>query len=217
MTTEAEQVASPVWDFLRTKGWETYAEVQIGNRRADIVATCTPAAPMVMVVETKLVLSFDLLDQAARWKPLADFVYIAVPYARETDGRKMAIRIAQRYLMLGVIEVGGPDPILIHEAPVLTRQDDELLHALRPEHRTFARAGSPGGSGHFTPFGGTEQQVVQFVSDNPGCKLEEVVPNIRHHYRTDAFAVEALRKAIRKGQIAGVKFGWKQQLHMEGT
>lgn len=93
MLTETE-LAAEVVRHLDEAGWETYQEVQLAGRRADIVAV--RHGTELMVVETKLNLTFDLLDQAFRWKPYAHAVYIAVPFAKYTDGRAMAMRVADR-------------------------------------------------------------------------------------------------------------------------
>jgi hypothetical protein len=214
MSLSETELAAEVVAHLERADWDVFGEVTVSTgRRVDIVAKSKTIAPMVLVVETKLQLSWDLLLQAVRWKPYADTVYVAVPWAPESDVRRFTLDSCRKYFKVGVIEVGGEKPIVIHDAPVLARLDDELLHAIRPEHKTFAKPGSPGGSGHFTAFGGTEQALVAYVADNPQCKLSEAVAAIKHHYRSNDIAEKALEKAIKKGQIAGVKWmGWRSRI-----
>jgi hypothetical protein len=203
-------VATEAVAWLTADSWDPHFEVTLpGSKdRADIVAT---RDGKLVVVETKLTLSFDLLEQGFRWKPYANAVWVAVPAAQPTPGRRLAYRVAEKYLMIGVLEVGDGSPKIRAPAPELSRMDDALLLALRPEHKTFARAGSPAG-GQATPYKTTCEALRSFVSDNPGCTAEEATASIRHHYRSNDKAAEYLLKDAKNGEIEGVKVGWRQRL-----
>ena len=77
----------PVLRWLAEHGWTTYQEVDAWAGRADIVATC---GRLLAVVEMKTSLSFELLYQAQRWRGVAHLVWVAVPMAKASDGRRMA-------------------------------------------------------------------------------------------------------------------------------
>ena len=65
-----------VKEWLEERGYEVYSEVECGTRRADVVGKC---GNLITVVEMKTTLSLDLIEQAFRWKRLANYVYVAIP------------------------------------------------------------------------------------------------------------------------------------------
>lgn len=88
--------------WLEAEGWDVFQEVQPhGGAVADIVAT---RSGILIVVELKASPTFDLLDQTIRWKAYAHQVYGAVPKARPSNGRQMAIHVFGRY-GIGLFEV----------------------------------------------------------------------------------------------------------------
>src|SRR5579883_3224071 len=98
--TETE-LAAVATDWLRTQGWTVYEEVCCRGRAADIVAV---RGRLVWVIEAKKSLTFALLDQARAWKPFAHYVSVAVPAARESSGRDLAVATAG-WQGLGVLEL----------------------------------------------------------------------------------------------------------------
>ena len=74
----------PVIAWLESQGWDVYQEVESGRQsyRADIVAI---KDKLVLVVELKTSLTFDLLYQAQRWRDKAHHVYAAVPACRPSE------------------------------------------------------------------------------------------------------------------------------------
>jgi hypothetical protein len=149
--TEAD-LASKVVSWLESDGWEVFQEVQPegwGGPRADIVAV---QEGRVWVVECKKQFSFDLLAQAEKWKPYSNRASIAVPYARRSDGRSTAFRVAG-LLGLGVFEVESLWPVDADRIPAVKQVvepeyrgfvDWKLRDALRPEHKEYAKAGESG-------------------------------------------------------------------------
>jgi len=205
-------LASEAIAFFHAEGFEMFNEVSIGDgRKADIVGT---RGNELLECETKLGFGLEVMEQAEKWRPYANAVWIAIPWAKETSARRLGYRICERHLKVGVLEIGGDRPVVRAQAPLLSRMDDSLLHALREEHKTFARAGSPAG-GEFTAAKTTFRNVAAYVKANPLCTMEEVVASIGHHYRVHSTAVAQLTKHAKRGEIPDVYVGWKQRLTSE--
>jgi hypothetical protein len=217
MITEAA-LAHEVRVYLETDGWTTFQEVSldwkkrgaspVGDGRADVVAT---RDGQIGVVECKGGPTFHLLAQARRWIPYANMVWIAVPYARMSEGRQEAFSIAREH-GFGILVVHDTE-IRPRGSPVVrVHIDDALLVSLREGHKTHAAAGTNGG-GQFTSFKETGAALAAYVAEHPACKLSEAVGAIKHHYANKASAEAALRKMIKRGLVPGAHFGWKQGLY----
>lgn len=204
----------PVVAWLLASEWDVYQEVQPqGGAVADIAAVRGEA---VRVIELKTTLSFELLSQAIHWRHRATEVFVAVPYAKYSDGRAMARRVFKDY-GIGIIEVHEPshieacgedDPMgrvrIIEQGATHPDTDAAWFRdKLRPEHKTFAEAGSAKG-GHFTEFKATCERIRAHVAANPGTTIRDVVAAIKHHYTTNASARAHLTKFVESGVIKGI-------------
>jgi len=212
MITEAA-LAAQVVSWLEGCGHDVYQEVSVGGalvgRRADIVSV--QPGGVVTVVECKVHLSFDLLEQARAWTRHANMIWLAIPWAEMTNGRREAIRVVRTFYGFGLLEVERG--IVERVAPIhRARHTDDLLNSLRDEHKTHAKAGTNRG-GHVTTFAMTAEALAAFVAANPASSLREAFAGgVAHHYRTDDQAEERLEKAIKQGLIEGVHMGWKRRL-----
>ncbi len=78
----------PVKKWLEDNGYMVFSEVspRYSSRRADVVGINSES---VSVVELKLSLSLDLLDQAVYWakRKYANYVFIAIPWNRKGSPR----------------------------------------------------------------------------------------------------------------------------------
>jgi hypothetical protein len=211
--------------WLQSEGWDVYQEVQPhGGRVADVVAV---RSGILIVIELKTSLTFELLDQVLGWKAYAHHVYAAVPRAKG-DGRRMAYRVFGEH-GIGVIEldrnafasIDNGDSFRSHvrtvAAPALNRKAyvARIRDSLRPEHKTFALAGSARG-GHFTEFKATCDRLRGYVNTSPGTTLKDAIAEVKHHYATDASARVHLAKLILSGVVKGIrceKIGKKLSLY----
>lgn len=200
-------MAKVVVDSLRRDGWTVYQEVEAAQGIADIVAT---RGEQVAVVEAKLTLGLTVLGQAHRWKGRAHLVWVAVPayLARASRGIGGVICAA---LGLGLLEVSAPwDEGDLGRIRVATepKQDtgagvSKLLAVLRPEHQTYAEAGSP--TGHrWSKFRESERNLLGYVSAYPGELAKEVMGKIQHHWRGKHPHASVL-KLVRRGIIKGIR------------
>lgn len=221
--TEA-QMAARVVRWLEDDGWSVYQEVEPiglwGPGRADIVAV---NGWRTRVVECKRALSFELLAQAQAWIQYAHWVDIAVPAikasAEQSAGRNVAYKCAGM-LGLGVlrvkslhgIEEGVVSPVdRIGEDPPAGEPRPGLLDLLRPEHKTHAKAGEPGG-GQWTRFKQTAAALRDFAANSPGETLRTALHRVEHHY---ASVRNALMSIERLGDESR-KFGFEMRYSAEG-
>lgn len=214
MKIKETDLGKTIVSWLQSEGWDVYQEVQPhGGRVADVVAT---RSGILIVVELKMSLTFELLDQVLGWRAYAHHIYAAVPRVKG-DGRRMAYRVFGDH-GIGIIEVdrnafnsiGNGDSFRSHvrtvAAPTLNRKAyvARIRDSLRPEHKTFALAGSARG-GHFTEFKATCERLRGYVNAHHGATLKEAVTEVRHHYATDASARAHLVKLIEQGVIKGIR------------
>lgn len=214
-------LAKVVIAWLRDAGWTIFQEVEHHGDIADIVAT---RAGKVAVVECKLHLNPEVLHQADRWLTRAHFAWAAAPERRSTSDAWRFAQTACRKLGIGLLGVesherwrdvttaGSPTRFETYvETAVLVRVDAaeqkvdgvKLLATLRPEHETYAEAGSP--TGHrWTPFRETERDVVAYVKTHPGELARDVLRVVPHHWRSKAPA-GTLLALIRRGIITGIR------------
>ncbi len=203
-----KDLGDPVIAWLEDHGWEVYQEVAGPHGGvADIVATL---GSLMCVVELKKSMTFDLLAEAKRWLRYANWTYMAVPMARDSDGRRLAFQIAE-LLGIGIMTVtpgrydgNMPNRVDVRLVPKLQRRvPSDLRDMLRPAHKTFSVAGAAHGR-HWTAFQDTCEQIANFVRNTPGASLGQVIGGIKHHYRTESTAKACLVQWGKKGVIRGV-------------
>ena len=196
--------------WLRDLRWIVYQEVQVytHGRCADIVATQGPA---VWVIETKLSLSLDAVEQSLRWSGNAHYVSVAVP-----RGTRRVQSLFDRELIhevltwkgVGLILVGEDGPAeFIH--PQLRRRINvcPIRDALRDKQQTYAPAGNAEGK-RWSPFDQTCEQVVAIVGDRPGLETSELLSRLRHHWKTST-AESNLFELGKRGEIPGVEMRYE--------
>ena len=194
-------LAAKVIAYLEAEHWDVYQEVNFGSGGAiaDIVAV---RAGYLWIIECKTSLTFTVLEQANHWR--SHYRSVAIPVAKNASGRGTAYHIANKFLNLGILEVGANDRYcaLVREidAPPLMREFHKyakwMIDQLLPEHKTTLAAGSNGG-GYFTPYKATMDKVHRFVRSNPGCSLKEIVDGIeKYHYANRSSAMSCIRIAL---------------------
>lgn len=199
---QEKDLAAFVVTWLTDAGYEVFQEVARSGHTADIVAR---KEGDLVVIETKMSLSLDVIAQARRWLPSANQVYVAVPRRKvHTGGYALALKVLA-WLGIGLIEVTEAkfQPVHITVAP--TRKDGSGgKWTLVDAQKTFCAAGSK--SGAWTPFKQTCIDLTAYVEANPGKSLKEAVHAIGHHYKTNSSAVSSLQKMIQKGVLKTVAF-----------
>lgn len=158
------------------------------GHRADIIAV---KDELRWVIELKLSLSLRLIEQAVSWKKYAHFVSIAVPNWKRNN---FTLEICKHF---GVGLLYGCD---LHEVLAPQRQDSPVLAAtpLYDKQKEFANAGNNSNSA-YTPYKATMEQVLAYIQANQGCKLKDIVDNVKTHYRTPATAKSCISKSVKEG------------------
>lgn len=195
--------AVTVW--LESRGWQVYPEVALKayEGAADLVAV---KGDVVWVVECKRGMTYQLLQQAWRWRDYADQLSVATmaPWrmglsgydARRDFGAVMIDRLGLGFFGVGLEGISVTTP-----PTFCPRKRDDFLHVVRAGHRV-ARAGQAGGA-RFTVVDATIANLVQHVQSHPGIAFKEAVRRIHHHHGTNKSALRALMTWVRpRGGLA---------------
>ena len=194
-------IAEVMVDYLESKDWDVYQEVQFHNYGgiADIVAV---KDNQLWIIETKISLTFSVMAQAEKWFCHYRSIAVLRSIRSNDNGRRLAYRVCRNFLKIGVMEV-SPDSrdIYIIVPPSLQTGVDQTvkrqLGILSPLHKEYAKAGSSG-SGHLTPFKYTLLQVKEFIEENSGCTMNDIIEHIgKGHYSSIESAKNNLRKSLR--------------------
>lgn len=217
--------------YLSEQGWDCYPEVHLGSwsARPDIVAV---RAGLVMIVELKTQLSFDLLSQALDWLQEAHFVAIGVPKPKIHGGRDSFVQSYLSEKGIGKFEIEpsyGADvdgkydrkALNLDSSIVWNRIDPkphrwahksakELLAYLKPDMKVV----TPGVQrGFMTEFKRTLRTLEQYVAQHPGCTLKMAIDNMVHHYTSVASAHGSLAGLLHLTELQVVKTGKLIQLY----
>lgn len=197
--TEAE-LAAHVVEYLKTYGHEVFQEVEMVNwKRADIVARIQGTRPL-WCIETKVTLSWSLMDQVLNRKPYFHRVSIAIPATKDIADS------ADRFcalLGIGILSVHSDGRVDEIRKPEFRRRVLDKKVELFEEQKDFVAAGTKGT--YFTPFKRTVSLLTRHVKRNPGCTIKEAVQDIDHHYSSPASAKGTLIQRIRQGAITGIE------------
>ena len=193
-------IAQVVVDYLESKDWDVYQEVQFHNYGgiADIVAV---KDNQLWIIETKISLTFSVLAQAEKWYSHYRSIAVLRGIITYNKGRSLAYRVCRNFLKIGVMEVSPNcgDIYVVVPPPLQTGVDQTVkrqLDILSPLHKEYSKAGSSG-SGHLTPFKYTLLQVKEFITENPGCTMNEIIDHIGEgHYSSINSAKNNLRQAL---------------------
>lgn len=199
-------VARPVVEWLRSRGFDVYQEVKVPKERAtaDIVAV---KGPVTTVVEVKTSMSLVVLGQARGWGGLAHMVYVAVPSGKRgssRDGAEWVCNLAG----VGLLYVSRSGTVRQAVSPAFVRKARTSLirGLLRPEQ---ADGSVPAGSrnlGVWTPWKETVRDLVRVATERPGIALDEAVGLIRHHYKSPSVARRTLEKQLRRRILKGLRY-----------
>ncbi len=179
-----EEIAQVVIEYLQELGWEIYQEIQFGNvlgRVADIVAVRDDE---VWVIEVKRSFGIAVLEQAWLWEvPMR-----SVAVLKTKQRPRTWLKLAKDFYKVGILEVDWKNNKAVREVmppPILTfhwKSAIEKVKKLTELHKTFAKAGTNKGN-HLTSYKMTMLKVKEFVSENEGCTVKEIVDDLGYmHY-----------------------------------
>lgn len=194
------ELAEVVIAWLEHQGWEVYQEVKFHTYGgvADIVAVHD--GWLMWIVECKKSMTLHVMKQASLYRCHYRSVALPAPKRKnfsESSSRDAAYAVAKQHFKIGVIEVSDKGDLHEKESAPLMRAHHRFtklkLDSLRPEHKTFAKAGSRGGS-HWTVYKSTIEAVERHILYNPGCTLKEIITELgKRHYASSKSAISTLR------------------------
>lgn len=195
------EIAAPITAHLQEYGWEVHHEVQIysGGRRADIVAL---QGRLVHIIESKVSLGLDVIEQAIRW--IGEAHYVSVAVGRHRGG--FVDQVLRSYGIGGYV-VSPFNSIDQFVRPRLFRRATcNIRKGCSVETRAGENvpAGSAGG-GYFTPFKRTVRSIQDTLRIRGELTTKELITEIQHHYHNDSTAKSCLVNWARAGKIPGVE------------
>lgn len=170
---------------------EIYKEVP-GSGIIDFIVVMKP---IIISVEVKLSLNFDVIWQAYKNIAYANYSYIAVPY---THKKSFAYKVCRDY-GIGVLTYNKNSlSENIHESvkPRLNRSIYKLK--LKP-YMMRSVAGSQ--NERMTPFKNTIENMVTYIRRHPDCSLSDCLNNIEYHWGSFSGAKSCVYAWIRDGVI----------------
>lgn len=214
--TPETAIAKAAIAWLEGEGWDVYQEVRgpAGNI-ADVVGLKDGRCA---VVECKAALGATVCIQAFRWRHDADLLWICVGQEpRDLDVRHF-YKDWMRWKGIGLLvaDEARVRRTRIAEMPeVRQRRSDALVEQIRPEHKTYAAAGSPNGK-VWSPYKDTCGKVRAYLVEHPGAGIAEVVKALgKLHYSSAATARATILKRSRKGIFEGVRVEEDGRLYAE--
>lgn len=219
-------IAKAAIAWLEADGWDVYQEVKgpAGNI-ADVVACKSVGASVKLcVVECKAAIGATVCIQALRWRHDADQVWVCVGQEPVDLDTRHFYKDWLRWKAIGLlvtVDCGESLQVRIAEMAVeRPLRSDALLERLRPEHKTYAAAGSPNGS-VWSPFKDSAAKIRGYLSEHPGIGAADVVkPLGKLHWANDASARSGILNGAVRGFMDGVRVeqdGRRFKLYAGGT
>jgi hypothetical protein len=188
-------LASVIINYFEKLGYEAYKEVisDSSSRRSDCFFVRRGVNGEIedgIVVETKIAYSLKVFEQAAKWKAMANRVFIGVPKAKRKEWklRKFGNDICKNYLKIGVIEVDTND--VVYET-VPSEYNSKPKYPTLYEEQKLNTAGDKGK--YFTPFKRTISLINEYLKDKDKIEYKILIENIDHHYASKSSASQSLK------------------------
>lgn len=199
------QIAEKVVAWLQDQDWDVYQEVSPKRSQgiADIIAV---QGSVYWIIEVKTYLGLAVLAQAVRWRGHSHMRAVAIPKSKkDSQTRWFAERIAKDY-GVGIIRVANRGSIryIPGDFESKPRLLESLASSIRPEHKNYSKAGTPGG-GYYTEFKATVDRLKVYLGKHPGATMKQIVADIEHHYANSRSARATLLKRIDAGVIQGIR------------
>jgi hypothetical protein len=181
MIREAD-IALPALRWIEAQGWDCYPEAQLKHAggRADIAAV---RGQILWIIEAKIAFSLSLLEQAYAWVNLAH--YVSVVISRRRLRNTMFAEHLCRSVGIGVIYVDSDSAVYETLPPRLHRSAALSARRAISELHQDMKKYTPGGrssDGFSTPWKRTMDAVQEYIVENPGCTIREIIDVVPTHY-----------------------------------
>lgn len=196
------ELAQHFIDYLSDR-YEIYKEVPVGGI-IDIVAV---QGKIVIGVEVKVTLNFDVIGQAHANLLHCNYSYIAVPKAKSNHFGYTICKMLGIGVLVYDYKLGNAELIQgqVYEEikPKLNRsRTNYILKNLKPYMKDSV-AGSQ--NDRVTAFGNTVNQITQYVKRHPGCTVEQCLKEIEYHWCRFSAAKSSVYSYIHTGIIKTVR------------
>jgi len=175
-TMKETDLAKPVADWLRSKGYTVYSEIPFYTRCLDMVGL---NGSEIIVVELKLSLSIKLIKQAVIAQLATNDIYVGIP----TNPRPNSIELCKKY-HLGILSVQDGKVLEILKPSSARQVWDSMRQHLRDNALLTEpndAAGLPMMSG-CGPAQAVGEMVKEYVGKNPKAGWREIFENVPNHY-----------------------------------
>jgi hypothetical protein len=192
-----------VW--LIAEDWDCFPEAQIRQRgpRADLIAI---KDSLLWVIETKLSLNLQVIEQALRWRDLgALYTSIAVLKPKRKYHQKFTwhSNFVDRFFRqegLGLIFGDLLDNTVIEAIPPRLhrynyQRSKNIIAQLDPRMKLYI-PGSTSKEGFSSPYQRTIENAITFIAAQKTCSINELLTNIKTHFRVRAKARNFLIKHL---------------------
>lgn len=199
------ELASVIISWLKESQWEVFQEVQphTYGASADIVAK---QGKVSWIIETKLTFGLAVIEQAAAWLHMANFVSVGVPYSRRGFAEVVCSKLGIGVLRASPVQYGYSTDILETDGTMArVKPEANILKFCKEPHKDFAAAGNNNGH-RYTPFTQTCRNVLSIVAANPGILYKDLLPKLDHHYASLKTARACILQWGHAGKIRGVEF-----------
>lgn len=182
------ELFKPVKDWLDEQGFEVYAEVPISGR-VDVVGKHNK---LLVAVELKTQMNFDLLDQALERKKFFHYVYIAIPRRKKSVHRFVSKFLREQGIGLLNVDdtVFNSQPARFNRPPLFHIIDWD--YAFKEEFKQ--NVGGDNGSQVLTPYKVTMVKVRRFLErarkyqeehhqGEGWITIDEIHDHVESHYR----------------------------------
>ena len=182
--------------------YEVYQEVTTPNGSADIVLKYT----FLWAVEVKLGMNLTVLAQAHYNQRYFNYSSVCLPGKSANSktfdfGRKIC---KEWGIGIFTIDMRRHDSAAReYLKPRLNRKALTNRIILHERMKTYAEAGNSNGD-RWTPFNQTVDDLKRYIHANPGCRLNDALSEIKHHYSSLSTAQNSIRQWIKTGVIEGI-------------
>lgn len=180
--------------YFEKNGYEVFSEV----RAASTIDFVAKKDNITVGVEVKMTLNFAVLGQAYYNRNHFDYIYVAVPYKK----RDFSFEICKHY-GFGLLLYHGRMGVYEAIEPKLNEDPKHKGKVKLKEYHKLSVAGSQ--NDRMTEYKWTIMLITNFLKENDGSRLDEVLNKVPFHWKTKATAMSCIRKYIAKGVIKEFK------------
>lgn len=185
-------LAKQLIGWLKAQNWEVWQEVKLSKYICPIHDIIAVKGNITWCIECKLSFSLKVIDQVYRSNTILKS--IAVPNM-DSFGRIVCNKFG-----IGIITVKKNGSINECVNSKIFRENykesKNIIEILKTIPQNYSEAGSK--VGYWSPYKNTIRDVRFFIKEHPGCKIKDIMVDLKHHYASDASARSSLKYSLEK-------------------